>query len=190
MVSLKPREAPTIPDIRAILSEKIAGDWCGTAVAGNLSPMIHDLYDPAIAERAVARILSLSPGTAPLWGRMSATQMLAHCNVAYEMTFEPGRHRRPNAAVRLLLRLLVKPQAVGTEPYGHGARTAPQFIIRDDRNFERERDRLVAYVWQTVERGPAWFEGRTSDSFGPLTAVQWNNLLSKHLDHHLSQFGA
>ena len=33
------------------------------------------------------------------------------------------------------------------------------------------------------------FEGKESNSFGPLTKGEWNNMFYKHLDHHLSQFG-
>ena len=36
---------------------------------------------------------------------------------------------------------------------------------------------------------PVPLDGRESLSFGPLTAVEWNGLFSKHLDHHLQQFG-
>lgn len=151
--------------------------------------MIPDLYDPAVVAACITRVQALAPDTRPLWGRMNATQMLAHCNVAYEMVYGERGHRPPNAAVRLLLRVLVKPAAVGTKPYKRGTRTAPQFIITDERDFERERQRLIAYLERSCGQGAAWFEGHVSDSFGPLTATEWNNLLGKHLEHHLGQFG-
>ena len=33
------------------------------------------------------------------------------------------------------------------------------------------------------------FERKESVSFGSMTKNKWNNMLYKHLDHHLSQFG-
>jgi hypothetical protein len=33
------------------------------------------------------------------------------------------------------------------------------------------------------------FEGKESNSFGKLTASEWNIMMYKHLDHHLTQFG-
>jgi hypothetical protein len=35
----------------------------------------------------------------------------------------------------------------------------------------------------------AHFEGKESNSFGALNSTEWNNMLFKHLDHHLNQFG-
>lgn len=151
--------------------------------------MIPDLYDPAVVAGCAARLGALTPATRPQWGKMNATQMLAHCNVAYEMVYGEGGHRKPNAFARLLLWLLIKPAAVSEKPYPRHARTGPQFVITDERDFERERQRLIAYLERSCGHGAAWFEGRVSDSFGPLTATQWNNLLGKHLEHHLTQFG-
>jgi hypothetical protein len=34
------------------------------------------------------------------------------------------------------------------------------------------------------------FEGREQITLGALSSREWNNLLYKHIDHHLRQFGA
>jgi hypothetical protein len=39
------------------------------------------------------------------------------------------------------------------------------------------------------ELGEGYFNGLTSNSFGKLSTIEWNNLFYKHLDHHLRQFG-
>lgn len=78
---------------------------------------------------------------------------------------------------------------VSEKPYPKNNQTAPQFIIKDERNFNIERDRLIAYLNKTHELGQSNFEGKESLSFGKLSAVEWNNMFAKHLDHHLNQFG-
>ena len=148
-----------------------------------------DLFDSADVARTVARVMSLDAARAPLWGRMSVAQMLAHCCVAYEMVYTT-KHPRPNALMRWILRTFVKQGVVGPKPYPRSTPTAPAFRITDARVFDTERERLVAYLHRVLGEGRARFEGRASLSFGPLTATEWNTLFAKHLDHHLRQFGA
>lgn len=147
-----------------------------------------DMFDAAVTEEQIRRIEALTPGTRPLWGKMNAAQMLAHVNVSYEMVYE-DKHKRPGPLLRMLLRAFVKHGVVSEKPYPKGAMTAPAFKIADERDFDAERRRLVAYLRRTQELGGGHFDGKESHSFGPLTRTEWNNLFYKHLDHHLTQFG-
>lgn len=146
------------------------------------------VFQSDVVDALTDRIEHLTADTRPQWGVMSATQMLAHCCVSYEMVFEK-KHARPNALMRFVLRVAVKQTVVGEAPYKRNTRTAPAFIIKDERDFETEKQRLIVYLRRVQLLGEAQFEGRESLSFGPLTAREWNVLFYKHLDHHLTQFG-
>jgi len=150
---------------------------------------IEDMFHRAGRDRVVARIHQLTRDSQPLWGTMSVDRMLAHCNVAYEIVHEPGKHARPGAIGRFFARLFAKAMVVGDKPYPRRSPTAPSFVIKDARDFEKEKARLLAYVDKTLEQGAAHYEGLENMTFGVLSAKQWNNLFSKHLDHHLRQFG-
>ncbi len=150
---------------------------------------IEDMFHREGKERMVARIHELTRDSQPLWGKMSVGQMLAHCSVGYELVHEPGRHARPAAIFRFLAVLFAKGTVVGGKPYPRSSPTAPAFVIKDARDFEMEKARLLAYVDKTFEQGAAHYEGLENMTFGVLSAKQWNNLFSKHLDHHLRQFG-
>lgn len=139
------------------------------------------------SEQFIARINQLKTDSQPLWGKMSVDQMLAHCNVTYEMVYD-NIHSKPNLFIRLLLKLLAKNKVVNEEPYPRNLGTAPQFIIKGDCNFELEKSRLISYIQKTQELGENEFEGKESLSFGKLTAKEWNNMFAKHLDHHFRQF--
>lgn len=147
-----------------------------------------DIFDASVTEEMIRRIEALTPDTRPLWGKMNASQMLAHVNVSYEMVYE-DKHKRPGALARLLLRTFVKQGVVGEKPYPKGAMTAPAFRIADERDFDAEKARLIAYLRRTQALGGDHFDGKESHSFGPLTRTEWSNLFYKHLDHHLTQFG-
>lgn len=149
---------------------------------------MNNIFDPQDVASIIARINQLTPDTQRLWGKMSVAQMLAHCNVSYEMAFE-NKHPKPNAFMRFILKMLVKPNVVNEKPYSKNSSTAPQFIIKDEKDFETERQRLVAYIQKTLALGEKHFDGRASLSFGKMSAKEWNNMFAKHLDHHLTQFG-
>ncbi|PBI84966.1 hypothetical protein BSF41_38770 [Flavobacterium sp. ACN2] len=139
-------------------------------------------------DQFVTRINELKTDSLPLWGKMSVDQMLAHCNVTYEMVYD-NIHSKPNAFIKLLLKLLAKNKVVSETPYPRSLGTAPQFIIKGNCDFELEKSRLISYIQKTQELGEKEFEGKESLSFGKLSSKEWNNMFAKHLDHHLSQFG-
>jgi len=147
-----------------------------------------NIFLPETVTELTSRINALTPNTKPDWGKMSADQMLAHCNVTYEMSFE-DIHKKPNFFAKILLKAFVKNAVVSEKPYPKNSRTAPQFIITGTKDFEKEKSRLLGYLNKTVELGEKHFDGLESHSFGPLTIQEWNNTFYKHLDHHLVQFG-
>lgn len=147
------------------------------------------IFDQETVNELIARINKLTPETTPSWGKMNVAQMLAHCNVSYEMAYE-NIHKAPNGFVKLILKLFVKEQVVGNKPYKKNGQTAPAFLITDPKDFEKEKARLIAYLEKTQKLGANHFEGKESLSFGKLTAAQWNTMFHKHLEHHFAQFGA
>lgn len=146
-----------------------------------------NIFTKEITDEVIARIEKLTPESQPNWGKMSVAQMLAHCNVTYEMVYT-NKHPKPNAFTTFMLKLFVKKAVVSEKPYGKNGRTAPQFLIVDEKELESEKKQLVDYISKTQQLGEKEFEGKESHSFGNLTAVEWNNLFYKHLDHHLRQF--
>ena len=139
-------------------------------------------------EDFINRINQLTPETKALWGKMDVSQMLSHCNVTYEFLYD-DIHPKPNAFMKLILKLFVKKMVVNEKSYKPNNPTAPQFIITSDKNFEVEKGRLIDYINRTQELGEAYFDGKKSHSFGVLNKTEWNNMFVKHLDHHFKQFG-
>jgi Protein of unknown function (DUF1569) len=146
-----------------------------------------NIFTATVADGIVQRINQLTANAQPQWGTMSVGQMLAHCNVTYEMVYE-DKHPKPNFLTRLILKLAVKKVVVNDIPYKHNSRTAPQFVIKETKDFEAEKTRLIDFIKKTQQLGENHFEGKESHSFGALTKTEWNNMFYKHLDHHLRQF--
>ena len=147
-----------------------------------------NIFNKEVSEDMISRINKLTNSTQPLWGKMPVTKMLAHCCVSYEYVYE-NKFKKPNGFMKALLKLFVKNNVVNETPYKKNGSTGPDFIISDERDFEKEKQRLIGYIRKTQELGGNYFEGKESHSFGKLTQEEWNNMFQKHLDHHLKQFG-
>jgi len=147
-----------------------------------------NIFTAETSNELIARINSLTNETQALWGKMHVAQMLAHCSVTYE-TIYTNIHPKPNRFIKFILKKFVKKYVVNEKPYKKSSQTAPYFIIADERDFEIEKQKLIDYIQQTQLIGETNFEGKESISFGPMTSTEWNNMLYKHLDHHLNQFG-
>ena len=150
--------------------------------------MKKNIFLLADTNEVITRIQQLNPDSKPLWGKMAVGQMLAHCNVTYELVYE-NIHPKPNFFISFVLEFFVKKHIVGDKPFNQNIKTAPYFIVKDNKNFESERTRLINYIYKTQELGESYFENKESHSFGVLTKSEWNNMFYKHLDHHLRQFG-
>lgn len=149
----------------------------------------HNLFEESGVSDAIDRINQLTPDTTAKWGKMTVDQMLAHVNVAYNMAYDESIPKAKGLK-RFILRLLIKNQVAGeNKPYPKNGRTAPEFIISDRRDFEAEKGQLIGHLQKTLQLGGQHFDGKESVSIGKLTTQEWNTLFSKHLDHHLRQFG-
>jgi hypothetical protein len=151
--------------------------------------MIKDIFSPEIANEVIDRINHITPNQKPEWGKMSADQMLAHCNVTYAFVFEPEKFKKPGMLKKFVLNTFVKKIVVGEKPYKINSPTASDFLIKNSRDFEKEKSLLIENIKKVRGLGRAYFEGKENFSFGKLSADEWNIMFYKHLDHHLRQFG-
>ena len=147
---------------------------------------MHNLFEPTIAANIISRIEKLQPTSQAQWGKMNVAQMLAHCNGPLQDYFEERKNKRE--LMGLLFGKVVFKQLISNKPWRKGLPTAKEFKIRDTRNFEDEKNRLL----NSVNRFSA--EGYTITSFvhpffGKLSSQEYAIFNYKHLDHHLQQFG-
>ena len=150
---------------------------------------MENIFDAKTAQNYIDRINKLTPETQRKWGKMTVDQVLAHLNVAYSFIFEPEKHKKPSFIAKFLLSKFVKPKIVNEKPYKQSLPTSPVFIIADRKNFEEEKKKLIGNIQRVQQLGKEAFEGKENTSFGIMTSQEWNNMLAKHLNHHLELFG-
>ena len=146
-----------------------------------------DIFTKTVTDEVISRLHKLEPSTQPSWGKMNVGQMLAHCNVSYEMVYE-NKHPKPKGFKKWMMKAIVKRFVVSEKPFKKNGKTSPQFLMTDEKDFTAEKNRLINYLTKTQELGATHFDNKESHSFGSLSKNQWNNMFYKHIDHHLTQF--
>jgi hypothetical protein len=146
-----------------------------------------NVFQPEVTAALLARLEALRPDSSRQWGSMTPSHMCTHCCFLYDQI--EGRATRGPWVLRILGRLFFKQKAVGDQPFARNLPTPKPYQVQDTGDFAGEHARLHGLIARIHGQGAGAFEGRPHPSFGPLTAEEWSNLMWKHLDHHLRQFG-
>ena len=149
---------------------------------------MHSLFDPDDRQSVLGRLERLQPAAARQWGKMGAAQMLAHCSAAMEVA--TGETPRKQAFIGRIFAPFVRSSLLGEKPFSRNSPTDPAFIVKDEKDFGKEKERLTRLVNTFCESGPEKASTRIHSFLGKLRGEEWGVMMYKHLDHHLRQFGA
>ena len=147
------------------------------------------VFDQQTTVDLISRFNKIKSTDKPLWGKMNAAQMLAHLNVSYEVILGERVYKTP-FLLKILAPIFFKKIMTNTKDYPKNSPTGKDFIVADQRDFDFEKNRLIANFSKCHAFGPDYFTATKHTLLGKLTAEQWSNTLYKHLDHHLRQFNA
>ncbi len=135
------------------------------------------------------RLNQLSPATKSKWGRMNVVQMLTHMNDAFRIAL--GMKSAVDCS-DFFSRNIVFNVAVYVLPVWPRGNATPIEMNMDiggskPRDFYTELEFLKKMMEVFNEREEQKF--KPHPMFGSLSKKQWKDLLIKHLEHHLKQFG-
>ncbi|MFN8547103.1 MAG: DUF1569 domain-containing protein [Candidatus Eisenbacteria bacterium] len=135
--------------------------------------------------RILDRLRRVRKDSAPAWGTLTAPRMLCHLGDQMRVALGDAPTRPTH---NLLTRLLLKNLVVNTgmaAPRGK-VQTAPEMLLSAPSSWDEDLATCLALA-ERVARGEA---RAVHPAFGPLSSAEWGRLCYKHLDHHLTQFGA
>lgn len=143
------------------------------------------IHDASTRSNIEQRIRALRPDSRGRWGKMTVDQMVWHCNQAValslgQITIGPGFPPLPAGLLKFIVLRL---------PWVKGAPTHPDFVAKATYDFDAERDRLLDLI-SRLAATPLDSEWPRHPAFGPMTGREVSQLMAKHLEHHLRQFGA
>jgi Protein of unknown function (DUF1569) len=146
------------------------------------------IFDAAGHDELIERLGKLASDSSREWGKMSPSQMMEHTARVLEMAMcdeQPIKQKLIGKA----LGWAFKKSFVGEKPFAKNAPTGPEYVIKDEPDFEATRARLSELIAALHGRGPETLDGNVHPFFGRLTGKQWGETQYKHVDHHLRQFG-
>jgi hypothetical protein len=148
--------------------------------------MPKSLANPAVRKEMIDRLARLSKDASPQWGRMNATQMLAH--LVDWMAMADGS--LPTAPIRKagLHYPIMKQLAIYWLPFPRNVMTAPELKRRQARDWsvELESVRQCLADFQSLATRVDW---PPHPVFGRMTRRAWCVFAYRHMDHHFRQFG-
>lgn len=147
-----------------------------------------NLFNPIENQQIINRILRLSPASKGQLGKMNVAQMLTHRHQPFLVAY--GELKLKRNPMGILFGGIVKRALLKEENYKPSMPTSKQFIITDEREFEKEKKILIDLIQRFSKQGPACLRKDPHPFFGKLTPEEWDTMQWKHLDHHLRQFAA
>ena len=148
--------------------------------------MAASIFDPAARAALLARLGRLDATAPARWGQFTAPRMVSHLISAVRMALgEESCKDRPSFLSNRVVRYLV----IHVLPFPRGAPTAREMLARVPETWSAD----TAALRTLIERAAANGRGGTwalHPAFGDLSAHDWGVLIHKHVNHHLTQFGA
>ena len=150
---------------------------------------MNNLFDTKVVDHYVGRINSLKHEQQRQWGKMDVAQMLTHCQKPFCIA-DGTLVLKPNKIIKFLFGKKAKKNLLAGVPFKRNLPTFPEAVISDKKEFEKERAVLIDTIKTIHKNGPGGVKNLEHPFFGEMTPDTWSLLLSTHLNHHLSQFGA
>lgn len=148
---------------------------------------MRSVFDLSTRAEILQRIEALRPGLQPVWGKMTVTQMVKHCQLCEEYYFEKfsiGRSFIGRIFGRMAIKAILKDEQAMLRK---NSPTAAVFSVTENiTDLEAEK-----YKWKSMVEQYATFDRNefTHWFFGKMTREQLGRFIYKHTDHHLRQFG-
>ncbi len=146
------------------------------------------LFNANDVQEVISRINKITPTAKPEWGKMNAAQLMAHCTAPLKMAH--GEIKGKRGLISFLFGKSAKKKY--TNPavqFGKNLPTDPNFIFPNANDFEQERSKLIAKLNEFAQKGKEGITKEPHSFFGTMSPEEWDIIQSKHLDHHLRQFG-
>ena len=145
------------------------------------------LWDDEEGPAMLARIEAMTADSPAQWGKMDAAQMCAHVAAALEAA--TGVRPLKRSLLAKLLGGFFRGAILGAKPFPHNGPTHPDLVVKDERAFQTEKDRLVTALKQFLDAGREGVAKHEHAMIGAMTGDEWGTLQHKHIEHHLNQFG-
>ncbi len=147
--------------------------------------MAKTLWNESDRLELLGRVERLRPDMHPVWGKMSAMEMMSHLTewmrmASGELKLEPRRKFIRYPGIKHLI--------IYWLPWPKGVPTAPELLARKASGWKDER-KVFSTRLRTFGKLKSKTEWPPHPAFGKMSEKSWGVLGYRHTDHHLRQFG-
>ena len=165
--------------------EERAADGCALCFAGEM--VKKSLADPEVLQETKARMLSVTADAHPLWGKMTAPQMMRHLACSCEVALK----ERAVGPLKGPPKWLVKWAALRSGlTWSKNLKTAPELLRALEEESPADFAAVTALAIQKMEAlATGIWLAPSHPMFGSMSSRDWQRWGYLHADHHLRQFG-
>jgi hypothetical protein len=145
------------------------------------------VFDAGTRDELYERLGKLTSDSQRQWGKMSPSQMMEHVARVTEMA--SGKRAVKQLKLGKAISWIFRKGFLSEKPMPKGSPTGPDFLAKDEPDFESTRQKLRETIAEFHDLGESGTDGNVHRFFGPLTGKQWGETQYKHVDHHFRQFG-
>lgn len=148
--------------------------------------MANSIFDAAARAALLTRMDRLDAVTPARWGTLTAPRMVAHLIDSVRMALgEYPVAGRSSFLSNPVMRFLI----IHVLPFPKGAPTAPALLTRAPESWPADIAALKTLIERAASNGLSgtWVP---HPAFGAISPRDWGVLIYKHVNHHLTQFGA
>jgi len=143
-----------------------------------------NLLDPEDCDKIIGRISKIEPNQQRIFGHMSVSEMLYHCNKVSQAILTGGSTDKPKLK-QVFLRVLVLNLMQKMPMNRH---SSSKYFSKDGQlSFDNEKKQLIQMTRQFLSNKKPL--SGNHPVFGRMNNRQWGRFSWIHLDHHLRQFG-
>jgi hypothetical protein len=146
---------------------------------------VKNLWDASSRAELSNRLSKLTPDAKAAWGKMSATEMLAHLVDSLRMATGELPAKQEKLPIRFTP---LKQLIIYGPPFPKNSPTSPELRARKADEWDMELSALKQMMESFAAR-PAGATLPRHPAFGNLSRRTWGALSYKHIDHHFKQFG-
>lgn len=145
------------------------------------------IYNIKDNQEFIDRINQLTPNSEAHWGKMNVCEMLTHCHGPMDVAV--GKLDLKMNFVMGLLGKIFKNKIINGAEFKKNSPTVKEFIAKGDYNFEEVKSGLIERINTFSEQKENAIKNPKHPFFGKMSHEEWSKLQTKHLEHHLTQFG-
>jgi hypothetical protein len=112
---------------------------------------MRNLFDANDNREIIERIGKLQPAAQARWGTMHVAQMLAHAQAPLRCAF--GEEKFKRSLLGIFVGRVALKQLTSGKPWKHSMPTNPEFVVAEEREFDKEKDKLVTLVRRFTQSG-------------------------------------